>query len=405
MGLNTINYAALPIQKPDYSGYENLFSNILEGYKNAREPYKMQQEEQERKFRNTILGEEARVAPQTFDAKLAELLLGNKGQELKNKYYGSTAEADIKYKNLASALQQQSLGHNEKKLPFELEKLKAEAQNYGLTPAQKQAGQLFGAGTPEYNDAIRLQLGLAPTRQQLPSGVPQGSVPYASMPSLKEQSQASNRMHETSAKLNQLEKVRGILEEMRAIQVKHPNLGDYISTSLVDADGKPGLKSKLLRPLVNKSDLAAQEKFNKLSSDLVLHGAQAFGGKAFTDARQKLMENAKPHFGNTSEANLYVIDKMFKDLDYVPGYKKAVQAGISNRYEVPDDPYLYLPQKENSQVEAIQNAQNNQNQQGQQSNPESGRERVPIEMNGKTYMIPANMVDIFRRDMEEGEAP
>lgn len=286
----------------DYSGIADLLPNILSGYKAAREPKRISQEEQKRELMNELLGTQ-------------------------NKYAGREAESNIELK-LAQALH-----------------ARQQASNPGggtMTPRQKELHDLYGDG-PEYQAALKRQYGIIEGAE-----VPEGAVPLDTL-SPGERNEATKRMRNELTKANDLTKAHKTLDEMQKIMESHPNMADYFSVALVDPNKKQSLFTQLKRTGVNKEDLAAVEKFTKLSNDLVLSAGNAMGNKAFTDAKLKVIEQAKPNARNTDEANRFVINYMKEDFEPYVGYGKAIQHGLKNRYEVLEDPEQYRPKKQQNQ--------------------------------------------------------
>ena len=93
MGLNRIT--ATPLEGTDYSGFSNLFSNVLQGYKNAREPKKIRQEEEQREHQNKIFGVQAEHAPMFAKLGLEKGESDLLHQNITNKYLEEEKQANI----------------------------------------------------------------------------------------------------------------------------------------------------------------------------------------------------------------------------------------------------------------------------------------------------------------------
>jgi polyhydroxyalkanoate synthesis regulator phasin len=93
----------------------------------------------------------------------------------------------------------------------------------------------------------------------------------------------------------------------------------------------------------DKKERAALEKFRKITSELVQKGAMTFGGRSFTDTRQRLIEQSKASSGLTFEANQYVIENMRHLFDEKKGraQKDATKLGLQDNYYVPFDPEVF----------------------------------------------------------------
>jgi hypothetical protein len=115
MGLNRIDFPTQ--QGTDYSGFSNIFSNVLQGYKNAREPKKIRQQEQYQDFINKIYGEKARVAPEVENANLYGLNLGNQQTAQNIQQSAEQHPLNLQQLVLQNMLSKQSHGFNEQRNP------------------------------------------------------------------------------------------------------------------------------------------------------------------------------------------------------------------------------------------------------------------------------------------------
>ena len=319
MAINFKNYGLQDFHRPDYSSIADVLPNVLQGYKIAKEPARMERQREKEELANRLGEVEAEFARPNAQSKLG------------------LSEAQRK-NQLAQAMLSEFTAKNPSVNPH-------------LTPTQRELAAIHGFGTPEYTKALGEQYGIIEG-----ANVPQGAIPLAAM-GANERNAAVKDMTAELKKSQEATKAVKRANEMLQLIEQHPNMADYFSTALVDPN-KKGFFQQLKRIGVDKKDLAALEKFNKLSSDLVLHGSQAFGGQKFTDARQALLEAAKPSSRNTDEANRYVLNNIIDDLSPYEGYGKALQGGFQNRYYVPPVPedYRKKPVTENDMESQMQNA-------------------------------------------------
>jgi len=207
--------------------------------------------------------------------------------------------------------------------------------NPHLTPTMRELAAVHGFGTPAFYKALAETHGIIEGE-----GVPQNAVPLRAL-SANERNVTVQQMQSNMKMANGMERSYKILSEMDEILEKHPKMADYISTALVDPEKAKTVLGQLKRKGVNKEDLAAIEKFNKLSADLVIQGGQALGGSSkWSDARQQLIEAAKPVSGNTYDANKFVIRHMREYMKYGEPMRKDYQNAFKNRYAlytVPED--------------------------------------------------------------------
>lgn len=99
MPLQTINYAGIPIQKPDYSGLENFIPNMLSGYKAAKEPARMRAEQEKLDYESQT-AKMNNYLKQTFgipeaEAALEGSRLGNQALRTKEEFARPRHEAEL----------------------------------------------------------------------------------------------------------------------------------------------------------------------------------------------------------------------------------------------------------------------------------------------------------------------
>lgn len=298
-----------------------LFGEQITGAQQQNQYYPQIQEQalQRGQIENQYLPQEKQLSIQTSQQALSKSMFENM---LNNRFGEQQAQTDLDYRN---AQIQEALA-------------KAEYQKSGmahLTPKQKELADIYGYGTPEYASALKRQYGVIDG-----ADIPAGAVPLDTM-SPGERNEATKIMRQNLTKSNDLSKAHKTLSEMQKIMNEHPNMADHFASALVDPTQKSSIFGQLKRIGADKKDLAAIEKFTKLSNDLILSAGQAMGSKSFTDAKLKLLEMAKPSARNTDEANKFVIKHMMEEFEPYVGYSKALQHGLQNRYEVLDVPESY----------------------------------------------------------------
>ncbi len=277
--------------------------------------------------------------------------LKNEGQQYENMYTKAKGEKAPEFveseiqrnKNLA-LMEALKIAHESKYGPLQAQAdleaqqaltrhRNAEAQYAGKTTTQKDLAAAFGEGTPEYNNALKKSYNV------LEQGGNEIGVPY-------EQLQAHERTHATKSMESDLKRADSQvasykkLKSLKDIQLKHPDMSTDFSVAIMNPDKKAGILEAMKRKyLVNKGKLAAIEKFEKLTADLVATGGEAMGGgQRFTDKLQELYKARKPDARNTPEANLFVIDNLMNEM--LPGfsYGKDLRHGLKNRIKIiPDD--------------------------------------------------------------------
>lgn len=302
MPLQTFNYAAIPPQANDYSGLANLFSNYYKGYEMGQSPQRLGQEQLSRQLQNSLLGENLTAAQTNnqFLPQEKQLGLKNSQEEL----------AKMTFENMLA----KQFGEQQQQAKLESERAHAGQQRASAEHQQEQANQL------------RNQNKWAELAQNLPNN----GVPFAVMPK-NEQLAASKELVAQQKFAHGQVKVNKIAQEMRRIIDEHPNLADDFASAIADAGEKPGVFSKIKRMGANKKDLAAFEKFSKLSNDLILQQGESYG-KNFTDAKLAILQMAKPNAANTDEANKYLIDKLLHESSPAEDYNKALEEGRKGRY-------------------------------------------------------------------------
>lgn len=226
---------------------------------------------------------------------------------------------------------------------------KAQTGNY------QASSNLHNIQAKEIADRIR--------HQQQMGILPDNGVPFALM-GANEKLAASKEITQQQKFAQGQVKVNKIANEMRKIIDEHPNMADDFASAIANAGEKPGVLSKIKRRFANKKDLAAFEKFNKLSNDLILQQGESYG-KNFTDAKATLLAMAKPNPTNTDEANKYLIGKLINDSSPAKAYHEALEKGRKGRYMPTLDMEAYRGSMsdDNSQMVTIRNSKTGETKQ------------------------------------------
>jgi len=303
MPIQTFNFQNLPIQKPDYSGIESLPGKLLQAYM-APELMKRQHEEQQ----------------QTKLMKAEDL----RAKQLANKFYedykGRLADAQI------SALQAQA--------------------HHAMQPAvgslaERQLAQ-------QWQD----QQGGGPDAEQFGQQGAPPSVPYSDMPNKNEQ------LDWTKANRAGLEQARNLVraddkvDELRKIIAEYPDIAKTAAVYFKDPSTPSGFLSQFF---TSEKERSAAQKIQKIASDLILDSGEKYG-RNFTDAKLKIIEQAKPGPNMTPEAFNFMLDQIQKHTSIGRGAEKAYQWGLKNRRGiVPDESYFRSQSREFPEQEAAQN--------------------------------------------------
>lgn len=258
-----------------------------------------------------------------------------------------------------------------------------------MTPKQKELASLYGYGTPKYQEMLEREHGILRG-----ADVPQGAVPLELM-SPGERNEVTKDMRKEQKYAQGQVKVSKIANQMKQILASHPNMADDFAAAIVgDKKDQNTVLNKLRRKGANKKDLAAFEKFSKLSNDLVLHQGEATG-KNFTDAKADIIQKAKPNATNTDEANNYLIDRILHDTEPAKAYNEALKHAFKNRYAIPLDMEDYrgkevAHEEENLASEMAVSPSN--------FNPGSKPGTVKMYKGGEEYDIPHHLIENALKD-------
>ena len=131
------------------------------------------------------------------------------------------------------------------------------------------------------------------------------------------------------------------LDELDDLIKNNPNIGKYFVRALTSDKDRPSIMDQLIRQGLSEKELTAVQKFNKLTSQLVVNAGEAFGGgRRWTDATQKLIQDTKPFAGNTDEANRFVSNELRKILVPEAAEYNKVRDSVEKQYE-------YIPPAKN----------------------------------------------------------
>ena len=238
------------------------------------------------------------------------------------------------------------------------------------TANQRIANDLSGGNRDEYEKILRQLEKLGPTerRADLPEGVPgfEELSPGERNQTVKEMNQELKRANSATSALK-------LVSEMRKLQNEHPEMSKYFATAM--STDEPDLFETFMRKsgIISEKELTAIQKFRKLASELVIRGSENWGGKV-TDARTKLLSMTKPGSTNTKEANDYLFDRLDEEFSPWKSYGERIKIGLKHRYPV----YQDLNQPEEPAT----------------AGPGRG-EPVMMSVNGKTFNIPAELMEEF----------
>lgn len=299
------------MHQPD-ENIPDILGNYMRGYSLAGQPAAMRRQEEQERLANALKGLEYQFAPQQYEQEAEKRALSNAFQSRENE----AQPEDIRLRQLNDALkaQGQHLSHDQLRMA-----LKHMPQEYELAQQLKQA-QIASA--------------LGKAQQYYPRE--QGEHVSFDQLSKPEQFDVSKRMRNDLRSAEDVYKADRTLDEMKKIMESYPELSDTLSNILIDPKSS-SIKAKIARSLINKKDRAAIEKFTKLSNDLVLQAGTALGSKNFTDAKLRVLETAKPTSLNSTEANLFLINKMKEEFSPWKDYASELKKGLKDRYVVEYD--------------------------------------------------------------------
>lgn len=337
MPLNLPDFLRAPIQRNEYTplepqnplaGLENLIPNTLSAY-HAPQKLKEERETAERK---------------------------KKAEELANNFlstYGPRRnEAEIKALERGALsplglLLQERMGLTNPKDISAMDRMISTQTAGATTPAQKDLAAIYGAGTPEFNDALKEQYQIPTNNQAVMNaqeeGVPGEVVggPLRALPK-NEQLFYVKKMEGDLQKAHAMTESIKTLNHMKSIMEKYPHLWKSFSLMLLNPENKSGIEEYIKRNVINEDEKTAADIFRKLSSELVAKGGEALGGgQNFTDKRQELYSSMKPDVANTAAANNFLIDNLIDLMSGGPLWEKSLRYGLKNRVKIIDNPTIF----------------------------------------------------------------
>lgn len=303
-------FQAPQLDVPDFLG------EYMKGYRASKEPSAIRRQEEQERIANALKGLELQYAPQQYEQ---EQIARGQGIE-KTGMENAALPRDIAQRQRLADLIASQTGLTSQEIMQRMSH--AEGMHpYNIQSKQAQIAESLGKAQQYYP-------------QERPN-VPKGNVSFDEL-SKPEQFDVSKRMRNDLRSAEDVYKADRTLDEMKNIMEKYPELSDTLANILIDPKSS-SIKSKIARSLINKKDRAALEKFTKLSNDLVLQAGTALGAKNFTDAKLRVLETAKPTSLNSTEANLFLINKMKEEFSPWKGYANELKNGLKNRYVVEYD--------------------------------------------------------------------
>lgn len=275
---------------------------------------------------NLQKGMQAGAMPEQLRRQAEKERLANALMQIQQKYLPQIYESDIAFKGAQSDLAGQE----------------AEAfRRFGgkPTPAMIEVSQVYDPGTPKFNQALALKQGFAEVRPR-PDGVPEDAIMFSEFESKNAVLDQQKRMREDVRRSENMMKAYDTVNEMQKLVEQHPDMADYFQSIIIDPTDK-GFIGKTLRflssRLVGKDKLAAIEKMQKLSQDLVIKAGEGLGAKNFTDMKARMIDISKPGFTNTAESNQFILEKLKNEFQPWGAYKQDLLNGLRKGYSVEYD--------------------------------------------------------------------
>lgn len=181
--------------------------------------------------------------------------------------------------------------------------------------------------------------------------MPDGMVgrPYGSM-TKHEQNFATKDMAKNLEKAEALSDVYGLAKNAKKILADNPKLNEYWSIAMMDPNKTGTLIETIKRDLLMpEKERQAAEKFFKDTATLVALSAQTYGGRG-SDQLRKLIEQGKARFGNTLQANMYVLDEIIDRSAEGPAWSEALRDGLTQGVYVMKDPKRYRKMTKESEI-------------------------------------------------------
>ena len=358
----------MPINLPDFSApRKSALQGYLEGYSGFNAPMNMLQEQMQQRLGNERAQITNQYLPERLGQEQEQMRLANIFNQAREPYAGQFARNEAEL----GAAQAQNASSGE--LGGMIRQVNDVVQQYGFnSPEAQQARQWLQS---------KVTGGQPYVSEQRRASLPEGAIPLESL-SPGERNDTVKRMTEDLKVANSSKSALKTLDELRKIQNEHPKLGKYFATAIASGN-EPGWLEYLSRKagLLSEKDFTALQTFIKLSNDLVIKGSESWGGRP-TDARMKLLSMTKPGARNTAEANNYLFDRLAEELTPKARLGNKIKDGLKNRYAVYQD---YSDEESPNLSDALE-----------QGMSAGGSQSMML--NGKTYDIPAELVEEFLRD-------
>lgn len=293
MAFTPQNFGQIGYEAPTDQGFGQIFDRILKGYAGGMMPQRLQTEEE---LRQGQLGVYNRQANQPYSE------LGSLVQD----YNNLNAQDDFKKALFEQALRasaQQGGG----------------AANAG-TGQERVARILNNPNIPESEKNVYRQLFGVPVNEGAQRPISQ--YPKAAQNAFRKENAKYLRESEDAVRMNEN------LDGLKQIILENPGMGNSFSLAFQSSQPEATLIEQFAKKGMDQKQLAAIQKFIKISNQLVADSQTTSGSaRGFTDTRQRLFESIKPNIKNTDEANLYVIDNLKKMNEHkVSQYPKVLDA-------------------------------------------------------------------------------
>ena len=308
------NFLNAPIHTPDTSARDQFFSNLLKSFHAPGQLQRTKQLEMEKiqkeQMNNALLKEFGRPREQ--------------------------AEVDyLQNRAIAEGLSPQEIMSR-----VALHHAQAEHYRNPLTTAQRELGEIYGRGTPEYKRAMEQERGIYGFEggEAIPETFPEGTIgpSLKSMPANERLFVAKQMQNDLGIARTQMQTLPYI-HDAKAIIKEHPNLWKSFSLML-DAKSKDDvgtITSHLAKQAINEKEKTAIDKMGKIASQLILRSDEMLGGGARgTDARRAIIAQGKVDIGNTPESNMYVLDKLESEAKGGPAWHNALKWGMKTGHRI-----------------------------------------------------------------------
>lgn len=334
MPISPINW--LQGEAKGYSTPGDLLENAIAGYKMAREPKRISQEEQQRELNNRLLGHQGTHAEQVnqyypqlkeqqlekggYENELAKLNLGAAPEDIRQRQLAN--QLSINDQELKNYIQERfGLDQAEADLLFKrAQAKKAEAESKfahtsNMTAEQKNAlAAGYIPGSKEYQEIMRGGLGIfEPPKDQQGNPIP---VPRHAI-SLVGKSAQERGHYETEMRKN-VERgeaaKRADVELRKIIDITKSNPKLNRSYSYIASDPEllnPGTWQKAIRGL-NEQEQTQLDLLVKSTNKLVLAQEDTSPGRG-SDLRRKLQIASKPGAGMTDAARIGIAESTMKE--------------------------------------------------------------------------------------------